>query len=366
MAITIDLNEIDDLDRSEWRNLGENSATPYYINQEFDYADILSSHGVRSYFMHVRDGSGFLIGGICLYQSETKFGKILSHNGGPIFLENHLEETKMGIVTFYKKYRRSFLNISLQFLPPYELFLKSGELGNPLNPDYTSIIDLNRPWELIEKGIRKQRRNSIQQARKKGYEVRVLTTPSEWMQSYEIFQNHAVSHNYPVQSLQLWKQIFERYKESGKRVAFGAFLDNKMVATLGITVIHRYSTLNYLATKNNDYTSASSLLTFEGIKYSKCHGSSLFNLSGLPPKGSFLEGIGIFKGSFGGVTVPQEGYCSNPFFRVAISVGRNVRISNYINYLSERNGAINVIFWKMKQNSSNVPIPEGRDSGNNI
>lgn len=259
-----------------------------------------------------------------------------------------------------------FLNILIQFLPPSELFLKYHELGKPINPDYTSIIDLDRPWELIEKGIKKQRRNSIRLARRSGFEVRALTSPSEWLQSYDILQEHAVRNHYPVQTPELWKQIFEGYKESRKRFAFGAFLDNKMIATLGMTVIHGYSTFNYLASKNDVNNNPSSLLTYEAIKYSKFNGASIFNLSGLPPKGSFLEGIGVFKSSFGGMTVPQEGYCSNPIFWLAISTGRNIRISNFINYIGSHNGAINGIFWKIKQSSTNVPLPEGKGSGKNL
>jgi hypothetical protein len=365
MSISISLDGVDDLDQNEWQNLAENSAVPYYINQEIDYADILASYGVKSYFLQVYDGSGLLIGGICLYQSETKIGRILSHNGGPIYLENHIDDVKRGIIEFYREYRRSFLNISLQFLPPSQLFSGTYELGKPLNPDYTSIIDLNRPWELIEGGIRKQRRHSIKIALKDGYEIKVLDGLSEWKESYDILAEHAISHKYPIQSWDLWKKIYEKYMLSGKRFAFGAFLGNEMTATLGLTLIHGYSTFNYLAS-NSFSPEASSLLTYHAIKFCKERGGALFNLSGLPLQGSFLEGIRIFKKSFGGKTVGQEGYCSNPLFRAAINIGRNVRISNFINRIARRSGTVNSIFYKIKQNTSNIPIPDEGDPSQRV
>lgn len=343
----------------------QNSAVPYYINQEVDYADILSTYGVKSYFLQVYDGSGLLIGGICLYQSETRIGRILSHNGGPVYLENHIDDVKRGIIEFYREYRRSFLNISLQFLPPSQLFWGTYELGKPLNPDYTSIIDLSRPWELIEGSIRKQRRHSVKKALQDGYEIKVLDDLSEWKESYDILAEHALRHRYPIQNWDLWKKIYEKYKRSGKRFAFGAFLDNEMTATLGLTLIHGYSTFNYLAS-NSISPEVSSLLTYHAIRYSKEKRGVLFNLSGLPLQGSFLEGIRIFKKSFGGETVGQEGYCSNPLFRAAISIGKNVRISNFINQIAGRSKAVNSIFSRIKQNTTNIPIPDEEDSGHNI
>ena len=106
MSISIDLLEKEHLDHKEWETLTEDSSAPYYINQEVSYADILSAYGVRSHFLNVRDGSGWLIGGICLYESETKIGRILSHNGGPCFLAGYLDDTKDGLVKFLQRIQK--------------------------------------------------------------------------------------------------------------------------------------------------------------------------------------------------------------------------------------------------------------------
>ena len=326
MNCSIELLSIDDVDRNEWNRLTNHASMPYYINQEFEYARIMSSSHDIPLFLLIRDKTGLLVSGIVFYSSSMKLGQVLTSNGGPVLAEDSANSLQEGLNQFSRIYSKKFLNIRLAFIPPYN-FLGKDSSFKAVSPAMTSIIDLSGTMQEVEKKVDRSRRVRIKKA---------------------------IQSDIQVKELKTWRDIYDAYSETGKRITLGAFSDKDMIGTIGITNIKGRATMDVLADLPN-VANVSSLLMYRAIEYSKRHSANSFNLSGLPSKKSHLNGIRSFKQSYGGDEVPIYEFCSNKIFSSLFEIMRNDSFSNLINNMAT-SFHLDRLLWTAKSSVSQMPI----------
>ncbi len=354
MNCSIELLSIDDVDRNEWNRLTNHASMPYYINQEFEYARIMSSSHDIPLFLLIRDKTGLLVSGIVFYSSSMKLGQVLTSNGGPVLAEDSANSLQEGLNQFSRIYSKKFLNIRLAFIPPYN-FLGKDSSFKAVSPAMTSIIDLSGTMQEVEKKVDRSRRVRIKKAIQSDIQVKELKTWGEWNKSYELQLFHGKTKKYPLYyGRENWRDIYDAYSETGKRITLGAFSDKDMIGTIGITNIKGRATMDVLADLPN-VANVSSLLMYRAIEYSKRHSANSFNLSGLPSKKSHLNGIRSFKQSYGGDEVPIYEFCSNKIFSSLFEIMRNDSFSNLINNMAT-SFHLDRLLWTAKSSVSQMPI----------
>ena len=359
MKAKIDFQKLEDVDGKEWIQLTENAVRPYYINQEYEYAKIMESGGISPiYFLTIRDSNGKIGSGIVFYSTKTRFGEILTSSGGPIVIDDSPQLLEEGLRRFVKEYKHKFLNIRIAFLPPSNL-LNGRTILNAVRPAMTSIVDLTQPIEEILRKVKKTRRSLIRRAIDSEIRIQELSSWDQWKDSYNLQILHSSEKGYPLYYTEdMWRRIFEKYSNTnrGKRVTFGAYIEDNMIGTIGLTIIKGRATMDVLSERLIDgVDNVSSLLMWRAIEYSKNIHCNSFNLSGLPSPNSELIGLRIFKKSFGGAEIPIEEYCSSRFFAFTFNALRKADFSALINKAFQFLGA-DALFWKAKSAASQMPI----------
>ncbi len=359
MKAKIAFQKLEDVDRKEWIQLTENAVRPYYINQEYEYAKIMESGGISPiYFLSIRDPTGKIGSGIVFYSTKTRFGEILTSNGGPIVIDDSPQLLEEGLQRFVKEYKHKFLNIRIAFLPPSNL-LNGRTILKAVRPAMTSIVDLTPPIEEIQRKVKKSRRSLIRRTINSEIRIQELSSWDQWKESYNLQILHSSEKGYPLYYTEdMWGRIFEKYSNTnrGKRVTFGAYIEDNMIGTIGLTIIKGRATMDVLSERPIEgVDNVSSLLMWRAIEYSKNIHCNSFNLSGLPSPNSGLSGLRIFKQSFGGAEIPIEEYCSSSIFAFTFNALRNAKFSALVNKAFLFLGA-DALFWKAKSAASQMPV----------
>ncbi len=211
MKAKIAFQRLEDVDRKEWVKLTENAVRPYYINQEYEYAKIMESGGISPiYFLSIRDPTGKIGSGIVFYSTKTRFGEILTSNGGPIVIDDSPQLLEEGLQRFVKEYKHKFLNIRIAFLPPSNL-LNGRTILKAVRPAMTSIVDLTPPIEEIQRKVEKSRYRRIKKALNSEIRIQELSSWDQWKESYNLQVLHSSEKGYPLYYTEdMWKRIFEK------------------------------------------------------------------------------------------------------------------------------------------------------------
>ena len=365
MTAGIDFRTLEYVDKKEWEQLTQHAVNPYYINQEYEYAKIMECGGVSPiYFLSIEDSTGKITYGMVLYSTKTRLGEILTSNGGPILADRQSSLLNEGLQRFVKEYRHKFLNIRIAFLPPSNL-LNGTTILNVVRPAMTSIVDLTGNIDEIWKKVEKSRQRRIKKAKNYEIEVKELSIWDQWKESYDLQSLHASKKGYPLYYTDnMWRMVFGKYSSTGKRVTFGAYVDDKMIGTIGLTIIKGRATMDVLSDiTTGEVNNVSSLLMWRAIEYSKNIHCKSFNLSGLPASNSELRGLRIFKQSFGGAEIPIEEYCSNSIFSFVFNTLRHPEFSTIVNRSFNFLG-LNSLYWKAKAAASQMPIADKNTKDN--
>jgi len=194
-----------------------------------------------------------------------------------------------------------------------------------IQPKDTLVLDLSQTEEEIFQNFHSKHRYNIKLAQKKGIQIKILDSDSEFEEFYELVEKTDERKHIKSFPKKYYKELFEFAKKSAKTKTlpdlevrfFGAYLGKNIAAGL-VLVVWNNMAIYLIGANNYEYRQcmAPHLLQWETIKESKKIGAKEYDFWGIIRKEDFesdreLEkhpwaGITRFKLGFGGKTVQFE------------------------------------------------------------
>jgi lipid II:glycine glycyltransferase (peptidoglycan interpeptide bridge formation enzyme) len=197
-------------------------------------------------------------------------------------------------------------------------------------PD-TVIISLRESEEDILARMKTKTRYNIRLSFRKG--VKVVRAGEESLDEwYRIYEETAVRDKITIHSRDYYKKLFElsagekAVKENPRIILFKAVFDGQMLAGTIVSLFGSKATYLYGAS-SDEYRNLmpAYALQWEGIKYAKEQGCSLYDLFGIPPENNPehpMSGLYRFKTGFGGQILHRPGCWDLPLKPVIYTVYR--------------------------------------------
>lgn len=229
-------------------------------------------------------------------------GGPLTENDDPQYVSVLLREyTKFSKAhALYSHFRN--LNDLTSFRKEFEYF------GFTFEEHLNIQIDLTRDESEIWNDIHSKRRNEIRKAEKAGLTFKILNTPQQFEESYEIVKALYREIRLPVYSKRVFERVFNEFTPTGKAVFFGAYFHEKMIGTI-YTLCYKGILYNWFAASYKAYYSKcpNDFLPWKIFLWAKENGFTTFDWGGAgKPEVSY--GVRDYKSKFGGSFVNYGRY----------------------------------------------------------
>lgn len=301
-------------DKNQWEN--------FVLKQEYTlftqssrYGDFYNSMGEKHWVYGIFEND-ILLGGSLVVSIHARRGNFLFLPYGPI-VDNNSRLAELFPI-FFEKLKEIALADGYDFIrvSPFldnteevrQLFKRCGFRDAPMHilAEYTWILDLSAPEEILLKNMEKNHRNLIRRCQKEGVLVKKSKEVDATAQFNKLHDFTASRHNFHRFSNDYVMNEFNSFAPQNKSCVFSAYLKNDILDSSAIIMYYgNMGVYRHGASLLTDKKIPTSyLLQWEAILEAKRRGIRWYNFWGIAPDGASKDhpfyGISHFKKGFGG------------------------------------------------------------------